>query len=216
MLPTRKRSLYCFTHRFLSAPPWVAMAVTLYLLGFSPRWIFKYVCPDVHQEEFPWRRGRGMLRESGELILKLPILNLSVPSDHPQSENCLSVNNSSDSFGLHKYIVFCNYPWHFEKCRQSFEISSSYMAGFATGLVRWSESCILIGHRSRWAYIARPGSPALSRKKKKCFCLIIKLDRSKWMNNDLIVVLFSFWIFTDKGNAKKDLGQYLAILSEQA
>ena len=51
-----------------------------------------------------------MLRESGELILKLPILNFSVPSDHPQSENYLSVNNSSDSFGLHKYIVFCNYP----------------------------------------------------------------------------------------------------------
>ena len=37
-----------------------------------------------------------------------------------------------------------------------------------------------------------------------------------WMNSDLIVVLFSFWIFTDKEKAKKDLGQYPAILSEQA
>ena len=165
MLPTRKRSLYCFTHRFLSAPPWVAMAVTLYL-GFSPRWIFKYVCLDVHHEKFPWRRGRGMLRESGELILKLPILNFSVPSDHPQSENYLSVNNSRDSFGLHKIYCICNYQWHFGKYRQSFEISPYYMAGFASGLVRWSESCILIGHRSGWANIARPESLALSRKKK--------------------------------------------------
>lgn len=81
------------------------MAVTLYLLGSAPRWIFKYVCPDVHQERFPRRRGRGMLRESAELILKLPVLNFSVPSDHPQSENYLSVNNSSDSFGLHK--IYC-------------------------------------------------------------------------------------------------------------
>ena len=39
-----------------------------------------------------------MLRESGELILKLPILNFSVPSDHLQSENYLSVNNFTLSY----------------------------------------------------------------------------------------------------------------------
>ena len=61
-----------------------------------------------------------------------------------------------------------------------------------------------------------PGVALVIPQEKKCFCMIIKLDCSKWMNNDLIVVLFSFWIFTDKENAKKDLGQYPAILSEQA
>ena len=63
----------------------------------------------------------------------------------------------------------------------------------------------------------RPESPALPRKKKKMFLLDHKAWSLKmWMNSDLIVVLFSFWIFTDKENAKKDLGQYPAILSEQA
>lgn len=46
-----------------------------------------------------------MLPESGELILKPPIFNFSVPSDHLQSENYISVNNSNLSYmeGLRTY-----------------------------------------------------------------------------------------------------------------
>ena len=82
--------------------------------------------------------------------------------------------------------------------------------------------CDWLPERARWSHLARSGLPAVSRKQNYHESHIInplltKFARSRWLDIGL-----SFWEFMDLDFvsvhklAKKELGQYPAILTSQS
>ena len=83
--------------------------------------------------------------------------------------------------------------------------------------------CDWLPERARWSYLARSGLPAVSRKKNfpkshKINPLLTKRVRSRWQ--DIVLVHFCEPMDLDSvlvhKHAKKELGQYPAILTEKA
>ena len=78
--------------------------------------------------------------------------------------------------------------------------------------------CDWLPERARWGYLARSGLPTAPRKRNFpeghiINPLLTKLVRSRWL--DIGLVLFLRLVSVHK-HAKKELGQYPAILTEQA
>ena len=83
--------------------------------------------------------------------------------------------------------------------------------------------CDWLPERARWSYLARSGLPAVFRKKNfpeshKINPSLTKRVRSRWL--DIVLVYFCEFMDLDSvlvhKHAKKEFGQYPAILTEQA
>ena len=138
----------------------------------------------------------------------------------------------SEELGLAKEICSCGLQTSFGESSEIFGKSSKMSFESVGVLIIWLAPragkmneiarCDWLPERARWSDLAPSGLPAVSRKQNfpkshTINPLLTKFVRSRWL--DIVFVLFCEFMDLDfvsvHKHAKKELGQYPAILIEQ-